>query len=210
MTPFHKILVLSAHTDDAELGCGASIAKWIKQGKEILYIAFSAAEESVPKEFPNDTLRKEVMESTSKLGIAYDHVRILNYRVRRFPEFRQNVLNDLIQVKEEFQPDLVLIPSKQDIHQDHQVVTMEGVRAFKFNTILSYELPWNCLEFHNVCYSRLDEEHVMKKLEALKCYVTQAHRAYFNKDFIYGLAVTRGVQSNTAFAECFEVIRWML
>lgn len=43
-----KVLVLAPHTDDAELGCGASIARFIEEGSDILVAAFSSAEESLP------------------------------------------------------------------------------------------------------------------------------------------------------------------
>tara|TARA_Y100000739_G_C20308302_1_gene328716 strand:+ start:165 stop:359 length:195 start_codon:yes stop_codon:yes gene_type:complete len=56
----NKILVLAPHTDDGEIGCGGSIARFIDEGKEIYYIAFSKCEESVPKGFPKNILEEEV------------------------------------------------------------------------------------------------------------------------------------------------------
>ncbi len=207
---FNKILVLSPHTDDGELGCGATINKWINEGKEIHYLAFSAAEESVPTPFPKDELRKEVLASTALLGIKSEHVRVLKYPVRRFAENRQNILEDLIKVREAIQPELVLIPSQNDIHQDHQVICMEGIRAFKLTPILAYELPWNNLTFNNTCYSLITEKNLEIKHLSLQCYKTQKHRAYFNKEFLYALAKMRGILINANYAECFEVIRWVL
>src|SRR5699024_12177975 len=34
------ILVLAPHTDDGELGCGGSIARFIREGHEVHYVAF--------------------------------------------------------------------------------------------------------------------------------------------------------------------------
>lgn len=210
MVSFKRILVLSPHTDDGELGCGATINKWINEGKEIHYLAFSAAEESVPASFPKDELRKEVLDSTATLGIAKENVQVLTYPVRKFTEYRQNILEHLIKVRKDIQPDLVLIPSQKDIHQDHQVISMEGIRAFKLTAILAYELPWNNLAFNNECYSLIKEENLNIKHQSLRCYKTQKHRAYFNKEFIYALAKMRGIQINADYAECFELIRWVL
>ena len=53
---FEKILILAPHTDDGEFGCGGSIAKFIDQGAEVTYAAFSTAEESLPPDLPPDTL----------------------------------------------------------------------------------------------------------------------------------------------------------
>ena len=36
------------------------------------------------------------------------------------------------------------------------------------------------------------------------------NRNYFSKDFIMGLAKVRGVQSNSDYAEAFEVVRWRM
>lgn len=210
VSTFNRILVLSPHTDDSELGCGATIHKWILEGKEIHYLAFSAAEESVPKAFPKEELRKEVINATATLGIPKQNVHVLKYPVRKFSEYRQNILEHLIEFRREIQPELILMPSQNDIHQDHQVISMEGIRAFKLNSILSYELPWNNLNFRNDCFSLIKENNLDAKYNSLRCYKTQRHRTYFNKEFIYALAKMRGVQYNTDFAECFELIRWVL
>ncbi len=36
-----NVLILSPHTDDAELGAGGTIARFVEEGKKIHYIAFS-------------------------------------------------------------------------------------------------------------------------------------------------------------------------
>ena len=36
-----------------------------------------------------------------------------------------------------------MIPSESDVHQDHQTIYNESIRAFKFSSILGYEMPWN-------------------------------------------------------------------
>ncbi|RLI89122.1 MAG: PIG-L family deacetylase, partial [Candidatus Altiarchaeales archaeon] len=66
---FSKILMLSPHTDDAELGCGGSIAKFLEEGKDVYYVALSSCEKSVPPEYPPDILKKEVKKATRALGI---------------------------------------------------------------------------------------------------------------------------------------------
>ena len=66
---FQKVLILASHTDDAEFGCGGTIAKLIHVANDVHYVAFSLVDDSVPKEFPSDILRKEVMPATTKLGL---------------------------------------------------------------------------------------------------------------------------------------------
>ena len=102
------------------------------------------------------------------------------------------------------------MPSVNDIHQDHHTVAQEGIRAFKFSSILAYEVPWNNLTFHTSSFCILEERHINKKVEALNEYKSQAHRPYANEEFIRSLARTRGVQINAKYAECFDVVRWIL
>src|SRR5690606_33859530 len=110
------ILVLSPHTDDGELGCGGTIAKYIREGHEVIYVAFSICEESLPKGLPKDTLLKECYLATSTLGIKRENTFILKYPVRKFLEHRQDILEDLLKFKKRFEPDLVMLPSSEDVH----------------------------------------------------------------------------------------------
>lgn len=207
---FRTVFVLAPHTDDGELGAGGTIAKLCELGAKVYYFAFSAAEKSVPKGFPSDTLRIEVRKATQKLGIKEENLFVYNYEVRKLNYFRQEILEDLIEKKRLVKPDLVLLPSLNDIHQDHSTISNEGLRAFKNTTILGYELIWNNLTFNTTSFISLDKSHVEAKVNALKEYKSQGERDYMSEEFIFSLARTRGVQIGVSFAESFEVIRWVL
>jgi LmbE family N-acetylglucosaminyl deacetylase len=205
-----KILVLAPHTDDGEFGCGASIAKFIEEGKEIFYVAFSTAEKSVPKGMPTDILHSEVRDATGTLGISQDKLFVLKYPVREFPKYRQDILEDMIRLGREIQPDMIMLPSTSDTHQDHQIILQEGFRAFKKTTMLGYEIPWNNLTFNTNAFIFLEQRHLDVKINALKCYISQLGRSYVTEEFIRSLAITRGGQIGTKYAETFEVIRWIM
>lgn len=207
---FKKALILAPHTDDGEFGCGATIAKMIEQGTEVYLAAFSACEKSVLKKYPADILISELKKATKKLGIPEENLFLYDFEVRVFNERRQDLLQTIIDLREKINPDVVFMPSLDDIHQDHLTVAQEGLRAFKFCTILTYEMPWNNLTFSTSSFVILDEKHIQKKIEALKEYKSQAHRPYSNEEFIRALARTRGVQINTTYAETFNVLRWIL
>lgn len=207
---FERVLVLAPHTDDGEVGCGGTIARFVDDGAEVYYLALSAAEESVPAGFPKDTLRKEVAEATAVLGIPSDHLMVEHFKVRTFPEQRQEILEHLWRLNKDLQPDLVLMPSANDVHQDHQVVANEGLRAFKRTTVLGYEEPWNNVVFETRMFVALEEKHIDRKVRALECYNTQQQRTYLNAEFIRGLARTRGTQIQLPWAESFEVVRWIM
>ena len=207
---FSKILMLSPHTDDAELGCGGSIAKFLEEGKDVYYVALSSCEKSVPPEYPPDILKKEVKKATRALGIKGENLILYDFPVRDFPEHRQKILDTLIEIRERIKPEIVFTPSSYDTHQDHITVMKETLRAFKKCTILGYEQPWNNITFNTLAFIPLREEHIQKKIDALKCYETQKYRKYLNPEFIRGLANTRGTQLEEKYAEAFEVIRWVL
>ncbi len=205
-----NVLVLAPHTDDGELGVGATINYLIEQGKNVTYAAFSTAEQSVPKGFPKDILKTDVKAATSKLGIKPENLLIYNYEVRKLNYVRQEILEELIRIKNQYQFDLVFIPSLHDIHQDHTTIAQEGVRAFKNTTLLGYELIWNNLTFNTQCFVTLERRHIDAKINALKEYKSQGIRNYLSPEFIVSLARTRGVQIGSEYAEAFEVVRLFL
>lgn len=205
-----RILILAPHTDDGEFGCGGSIAKLSEKGAEIHYVAFSSCRASVPEGFPDDILVREVKAATEILGISPQNLHILDFPVRRFNHYRQEILEELVKHQSQLKPDIVFMPSQNDLHQDHHVVAMEGIRAFKQTTIFAYEIPWNNINFSTQAFIKLDETHMKTKLEALKKYESQMAKPYANEEFIRGLAKARGVSSGGEYAEAFEVVRLIL
>jgi len=206
---FQRILILAPHTDDGEIGCGGSIARFVEEGKQVYYAAFSTAQTSVREGFPKNILEIEVKKAVEMLQIPKDNLILYNFEVRRFPDVRQEILHELIKLRAEIKPDLIFLPSLNDIHQDHSVVAQEGLRAFKKQPILGYEQPWNNIVFETRSFIPLEKKHIEKKIQALMCYESQKHRSYLNEEFIWGLARTRGTQIEGNYAEAFEVLRWV-
>jgi LmbE family N-acetylglucosaminyl deacetylase len=173
---------------------------------------FSHAVRSLPEGFPRDTLVRELEAARQALGFSdqdADRVHVNDFDVRTFPTHRQEILELLIELRDQIRPDLVLLPSLHDIHQDHATVAQEGIRAFKRTTILGYELPWNNLTFNHQVYVPLQQRHIEAKARALSCYQSQKHRNYANVEYIWSLAKTRSIDVNVEFAEVFEVYRWI-
>src|ERR1044071_521648 len=103
-----RILVLAPHTDDAEFGCGGSIARFVSEGKDVFQVAFSAAEASLPGDCPRDLLRQEIREAVHALGMHESRLTVLNYPVREFPLHRQEILEDMIRLQRDIRPDRLL------------------------------------------------------------------------------------------------------
>ena len=202
-----RVLVLAPHTDDGEFGCGGTMARLVEEGAEVRYVAFSIATRSLPEGFAPDTLAREVREATAELGIPEESLTVHDFDVRTFPDHRQEILELLIELWNDWQPDLVFQPSLHDIHQDHQTVAAEGLRAFKRTTILGYEIPWNNFDFAYQAYFGLERGHIERKVAALERYASQQHRRYANPEYVWNLARTHGININREYAEVFQVYR---
>lgn len=205
-----RVLVLAPHTDDGELGAGATINKLKELGCEVKYVAFSIAEDSVSPEFPKDILATEVLMATSQLGLSTEDVIVYRYPVRNLDKYRQEILEKLISIRKQYDPTVIFVPSTDDIHQDHEVISKEGVRAFKNRIVLGYELPWNNFRFHSNFFFEVSKRNVENKILALGEYKTQKGRNYVGREFTFGQAKYRGVQAGLNFAEAFEVIRCVI
>ena len=205
-----SVLVLAPHTDDGEFGCGGTIARLVEAGAEVRYVAFSSASRSLPAGFPADTLVHEVRAATATLGIPESHLTVHDFEVRTFPSRAPGHPRDPGRAQHGPAPDLVLTPSLGDIHQDHETIARESMRAFKRTTLLGYEIPWNCFNFRQQAYVALEPGHVDRKVAALQCYRSQAHRNYANEEYVRNVARTRGIEGGRDLAEVFEVYRWFL
>ncbi|MCR9133743.1 MAG: PIG-L family deacetylase [bacterium] len=204
-----RILVLAPHADDGEFGCGASLKRFSDEGAEIFYAAFSPCQISMPLGSKERQLYDELEKAVSHLGIKTKNIFKFDFQVRIFAEYRQQILDTLINLRKEIQPNLVLLPNSDDIHQDHQVIHNEGRRAFKNISILGYELPWNNRHFLTNYYITVNETHLEAKAKAIAEYQSQTFRHYMDIDFFKGLARVRGIQANADYAEAFEVIKWV-
>lgn len=206
-----RILILAPHTDDGELGCGGTISRMIENGSEVFYAAFSVCEQSVPKGMPENILEVEVKKATARLGIKSENLFIYKYPVRHFCEYRQQILDDLVLLNKQLKPDTVFMPGANDIHQDHQVIAAEGVRAFKHSSMLCYEMVWNNISMLTTAFVKLSQKNIDDKVAAMKCYSSQQSiRDYMSRDFVESLAKVRGVQIGAEYAEGFEVLRWII
>ena len=197
----YRILALAPHTDDYELGAGGTIARLVEAGCEVRTINFSTAHD--------ERLTEECWTAAKVFTIGRGSCFILDIQVDEFPDYRQDILQTMVDMRNEFHPDLVFCPSSFDIHQDHQVVYQEAVRAFKGTTILGWEQPWNNLEFRRQAIVALEERHFDKKWAALCCYKSQAHRPYMSDTVQTAIAAVNGAFVGAEYAEAFEVIRWV-
>lgn len=203
-----RALFIAPHTDDVELGCGATLARCVEECETVDVVVFSTAIESLPEGSAPDRLRTEFLRAMEEYAIPAERVHVFDFQVRRLNYSRQEVLEELVRLRTALDPTIVFTPSGGDVHQDHQVVHNESLRSFKAVTMLGYELPWNNFHFENRVFVRVDERHLDTKLRALQAYKSQIekNRGYFDAEFIKGLARVRGIQQGVLYSEAFELI----
>nr|NIU82669.1 PIG-L family deacetylase [Candidatus Thorarchaeota archaeon] len=156
-------------------------------------------------------VEKECRLSTKVLGIDPKKVYIERFPVRRFPEYRQKILDNIIDFRDKVRPDMAFIPTTMDIHQDHEVVNQESIRALRsYCSIYGYDFPWNSLSEGKLdLFYQLEERHITKKVKALNCFKSQIAKktGYLTEEYVRSLAIERGSRIRTRYAEAFEVIR---
>ena len=205
---FNRILVLGPHTDDGEMGCGGFISRLREEEKKVWYATFSFAKKSIPCNFDESSTKEEVFKAAKILRLEEDYIITFNFDTRNFLSFRQEILEEMINLKNRIMPDVVVLPSTSDTHQDHKVISDEGFRAFKKHTLLGFEVLQNNLTFSTNAFVNLEYRHLTRKIKAVECYTSQEWRGAINT--IEPLAQIRGRQIGVKYAECFEVIRWII
>ena len=210
LNPTSKCLFIGAHPDDIEFGAGATIAKAISLGVDCHTLVLSDCQETLGSS--GNTKLSLIEESTnalSELGVPTKNMNWYQFPVRRFTESRQDILSLFIQDFRDRGWDRVYIPNMDDIHQDHSVVSTEAIRAFKFTTVLGYELPWNNLKSNISSFNLVSELEVQKKVSAIKKFTSQRNRFYASEDKVRTILRFRGLQVNFEYAEAFETIRYI-
>jgi LmbE family N-acetylglucosaminyl deacetylase len=199
-----NVLILSPHTDDAEIGMGGTMARLVEDGHRLKHVVFSLCSENIPGGFGDDATLREFEASSTMLGIDFE---VFDFKVRRFSDNRQDILDALIKLRKSFTPDIVFIPSHNDIHQDHSVVHSEALRAFKHSSIYGYEMIWNNMADAPNCFVSLNYGHITIKNEIVAQYKSQQHRRYTNGFFLESMADVRGLQCGCDYAEGFYTYR---
>jgi LmbE family N-acetylglucosaminyl deacetylase len=197
-----KVLFIGAHPDDIELGCGALIAN-IAGCTEVMCATLSDNQK-------NPALQNVVAEhnrSMAILGVPHDHDRVEQFETRRFPHARQEILEYLFQLNRQFQPEIVFVHTKADIHQDHNVVTEEALRAFRGTTLLGFDALRSSYGFFPHFLVEVTEQDMERKVQALMEYKTYGEKYYFDPSVLRATLIRHGALAERPFAEGFDILR---
>ena len=197
-----RVLFLGAHPDDIELGCGALLHHIVKQ-TEVLCVTLSDNQKNPDLQ----NVKGEHFASMAILGVPREKIVFGPFTTRVFPNARQEILEYFLSLRRDFNPDLIFVHSKQDVHQDHLTMTDESLRAFRGITVLGFDVVRSSYGFFPHFLVEVTEEDVDKKIEALACYETYRDRYYFNRELTRSIMVRHGALAECPFAEGFDILR---
>ena len=222
----NKILVIAAHPDDEILGCGGFLAKYGGKGTRVVFVAEGTScrfnsDEINDKHVTNKIAERNgfCVKSLSTFGIT--DIKFYNYPCGRLDVIPIIDINKLIESEiYDFKPQTVLTHAEFDNNNDHRIVyrsTMMATRPGVFkglNKVISYEVPssteWTFSDvFKPNLFEVLEQKHIEKKWEALKCYESEIFPYPHPRSYegLIALSRYRGIQAGVEFAEAYRVIR---
>jgi LmbE family N-acetylglucosaminyl deacetylase len=197
-----KVCFIGAHPDDIELGCGAFLAH-VDGKAEVLCVTLSDNRDNPQLQ----GLVEEHFRGMAILGLPRSQVRVEDFSTRHFPRDRQKILEFLYELNRRERPDLVFAHSRADMHQDHNVVTEEALRAFRGTTVLGFDVIRSSHGFFPHFLVEVSQADVTRKIAALAAYTTYADKYYFQPEVTRATLVRNGALAERPYAEGFDILR---
>ena len=195
-----RVLALGCHADDIELGCAGTLLqlKHRAPSLEVRWVVFSASGERA----------REARASAEDLleGVARAEVVLHEFRDGYLPYLGPPV-KDSVEAMKDFAPDVVFTHQRDDLHQDHRLISELTWNAFRDHLILEYEIPkYDGDRGAPNVFVPLDEATCRRKVEVLmRHFGTQRSKRWFTEDLFMGLMRLRGMEcgSPSGYAEAF-------
>jgi LmbE family N-acetylglucosaminyl deacetylase len=195
------VLCLGAHSDDIEIGAGATLLSMIDRGirLEAHWCVLSGAGER----------EREARSSAADFlsGAARAEIEIMSFRDGFFPEQGEAIKSWFENLKERVNPDLILTHYRDDAHQDHVRVCRLTWNTFRDHCILEYEIPkWDGDLGQPNLYMPVSAHALQRKIELLMSHFgSQRSKQWFDRETFLGLARLRGMECRAPelYAEAF-------
>jgi len=196
-----SILCLGAHSDDIEIGAGATLLSLMARGVslDVHWCVLSAVGER----------EREARNSATDFlsGAANAEVEVMSFRDGFFPEQGEPIKSWFEVLKTRVQPDLILTHRRDDAHQDHRAVCRLTWNTFRDHCILEYEIPkWDGDLGQPNVYLPISASVLERKIDLLNLHFgSQRSKQWFDAETFFGLARLRGMECRAPerYAEAF-------
>lgn len=226
-----KLLVIAPHPDDEVIGCGGLIRKIKDEGGKVyvLFLTVGDTKDFTKKGLSTLSERINEIEHVSKLLTfdKYDIALTGNERHLKLDTFGQKRLMDIIERKskvsiEKIKPTMLAFPSSSSYNQDHRISSLAAHAAMRpastrhkhfIPIVLAYEEAadtWNMKNREETnFFLSLNRNQLNEKLKALGLYKSQLRSTPNLRAIktLKALAILRGAQSSSNFAEGFTAYR---
>jgi LmbE family N-acetylglucosaminyl deacetylase len=203
-----NILCLGAHSDDIEIGCGGTVLRLLEEQKdtEVYWVIFGASEERAIEAKKSADLFLE--KATEK------KITIRDFRDGYFPYIGVAIKECFEDLKNKVHPDLIFTHYRNDLHQDHRLISDLTWNTFRDHLIFEYEIPKYDGDMGSPnFFIHLSERLSQKKVELLlDCFQSQTTNHWFTKDTFLSTLRIRGIESNATekYAEGFYCRKMIL
>jgi LmbE family N-acetylglucosaminyl deacetylase len=194
-----RLLCVGAHSDDIEIGAGATVLRIVRENPDI-EVAWCVLSGS---DIRHDEARRG---ADQVLGPRVARSIVLkDFADSRFPEHREKIKEFFEQHLKSTDPDLILTHTRADAHQDHRIVNELTWNTFRSHQIWEYEIPkWDGDLMQPNLYVPLDPGDVAQKIAVLRdVFSSQRNKHWFDEETFRGLMRIRGLESNTRYSEGF-------
>lgn len=198
---FKTLLCLGAHCDDIEIGCGGTILRLIREnpGLHVHWVVFS----SDPQRGAEARHSAEVfLQQAGSRDIV-----IKDFRDSYFPAIAAQLKGNFEELKAALRPDAILTHYRNDLHQDHRLISELTWNTFRNHLILEYEIPKydGDLGAPNLFMPLIEEQWRGKISTLMECFPSQKSKHWFEPETFAGLMRLRGIESNSpsGYAEAF-------
>ncbi len=203
-----RILCLGAHSDDIEIGCGGTILRLLAQrhNVEVKWAVFAAS--------PARRLEAEKSAEMFLKGAAQKEIVVKDFKESFFPYIGSEIKTYFEELKCTINPDLVFTHFRDDLHQDHRLISELTWNTFRDHVILEYEIIKydGGLGSPNL-FVHLSEEVCAKKMKYLmENFQSQRAHQWFTEEAFRAILRLRGVESNapSKFAEAYYARKLVL
>jgi len=204
----YKVLCVGSHCDDIEIGCGGTVLSLLeKYPKATFYWIVFGSDEERAKE-ARISAHAFLMDSKAK------NIVIKDFRESFFPFVGAEIKEYFEELKEEFCPDLIFTHYRNDLHQDHRLISELTWNTFRNHLILEYEIPKYDGDFGTPnLFVHLNESICRKKVRyILDSFRSQNEKQWFGEETFLAVLRLRGIESNATgrYAEAFYCRKMVL